>query len=135
MGQKLSVPCSSLKNITIGSSVTGIGWDAFDDCTDVTRITCFATTPPKLDSGIFNFTNDQYATIPLYVPGESITDYKERDYWKEFKNIRAIDPSGIEGPQIINDDTPSVIYDMQGRRVRETQKGLHIIKGKKVLVR
>lgn len=64
--------CTSLTSINIPSSVTSIGPGAFYGCTSLQSITCLATTPPDLIYNPFDNTND----CPIYVPEESVEDYK-----------------------------------------------------------
>lgn len=66
--------CSSLKTITIPSSVTSIGQAAFSYCTGLTGVTINSTTPPTLESNVFNNTNN----CPIFVPCESVDTYKSR---------------------------------------------------------
>jgi hypothetical protein len=69
------------KNIisaTIPASVTKINNYAFRYCNALESITCFATTPPTLTSNSFANTN---ATFKIYVPAESVDDYKAASYW------------------------------------------------------
>lgn len=105
----------------------------FYDCSGLKSITTLSFTPPTL--GTKNFTDEQYASIPLYVPQASIEAYKAADGWKNFYNILAVGSSGIESAEADGADQPTVIYDMQGRRLNEPQRGINIINGKKVLVK
>lgn len=45
------------------------------------------------------------------------------------------DITGIKGVEVNEDNKADVIYDLQGRRVANTAKGVYIINGKKVLVK
>ena len=102
--------CSGLSGITIPNSVTSIGFFAFANCTSLTGITipdsvtsiegyvlagCYsltsitveAVTPPALESGAFNGTND----CPIYVPSESVETYKAESGWSSYASrIQAI---------------------------------------------
>ena len=79
--------CDGLTSVTIPNSVTSIGAWAFSDCTGLTSVTCFATTPPQLDSDVFEVVDE---SIPLYVPAGSIIAYQSADVWKDFTNILPI---------------------------------------------
>ena len=69
--------CTSLTSITIPSGVTSIGIGAFRNCSGLTSITVEATTPPTLDSFVFDNTNN----CPIYVPAESVDAYKSATNW------------------------------------------------------
>ena len=88
IGDMAFASCTSLTSVTIPNSVTSIGWGAFDKCTGLTSVTCFATTPPQLDSYVFGGGVDK--SIPLYVPAGSISAYQSADQWKDFTNILPI---------------------------------------------
>ncbi len=80
--------CLGLSSVTIGKNVTSIGEQAFAYCTGLTSVTCFATTPPNCDDGVFQ--EIDCSQIPLYVPSESINAYKNAYTWEYFSKIRAI---------------------------------------------
>ena len=64
--------CTQMTTVVIPSTVSFIGYLAFEHCTALTSITCLATTPPTLNGGSFNDTNN----CPIYVPAASVTAYK-----------------------------------------------------------
>ena len=64
--------CTQMTTVVIPSTVSFIGYLAFEHCTALTSITCLATTPPTLDGGTFNDTNN----CPIYVPAASVDAYK-----------------------------------------------------------
>ncbi|MBQ4450141.1 MAG: leucine-rich repeat domain-containing protein [Prevotella sp.] len=84
--------CSGLASITIPESVKSIGAYAFQYCRNLTSLRCDALTPP--DCGYNSFVNIN-KSIPLYVPANSISAYKEAIQWKEFTNILpiSVDPT------------------------------------------
>ena len=84
IGMEAFYGCTGLTSVTIPNSVTSIGYGAFADCTGLTSVTCFATTPPQLDSHVFD------KSIPLYVPAGSVSAYKSAEGWEEFTNILPI---------------------------------------------
>ena len=81
--------CSGLTSVTIPCSVTSIGNNAFYDCSNLTSVTVDIESPLTIAS--FTFSHPTQAT--LYVPAGSETAYKAANYWKEFKEIKQIDPS------------------------------------------
>lgn len=72
--------CSSLTSIIIPSGVTFIGGSAFDSCSSLSSITVNAITPPTLEYGTFNGTNN----CPIYVPSESLETYRAANRWSEY---------------------------------------------------
>ena len=61
----------SLTEITIPSSVTSIGYNPFDNCSNLKHIYCKASTPPTSSSTLY-FPN---SVIAIYVPAASLGDY------------------------------------------------------------
>ena len=86
------VYCSSLKEITIPADVTSIGDNAFS-ASGLKKVTCLMQIPCTITSTVFERIN---SNAILYVPEESITAYKEADYWKDFPHIFPIDKNGRE---------------------------------------
>ena len=88
--------CNALTSVSIPSSVQNIGNSAFLMCTALTSVTCEATTPPLLEWGAFNYI--PFAEATLYVPAESIEQYKAAEQWKDFGTILPLAqaPSGVE---------------------------------------
>lgn len=79
--------CKSLSSVTIPNSVTYIGMAAFYDCTSLTAITCEAETPPSVDGGAFDNTNN----CPIYVPAASVNAYQTASGWSSYASrIQAI---------------------------------------------
>ena len=91
--------CSRLTSIEIPNSVTSIGNFAFFGCDCLTKITCWATTPPTIDSETFsNYSAD------LYVPVRCKSAYQYANYWKNFNII--IDT--LDNPITLNDNDVTV---------------------------
>ena len=87
--------CSGLTSVTISESVNSIGEYAFKDCPRLTKIICKAKTPPSFEEDRASLyahpAFDDFYKPTLYVPAESIEDYKNAGYWKKFVKIRAIE--------------------------------------------
>ena len=64
--------CGALSEITIPSGITSIGINAFYGCGGLLSITLKGTTPPTLETGAFDHTNE----CPIYVPCDCVDIYK-----------------------------------------------------------
>ncbi|MDR1563032.1 MAG: leucine-rich repeat domain-containing protein [Dysgonamonadaceae bacterium] len=80
--------CSGLTSVTIGNSVTSIGNAAFSCCRGLTSVTNLNPVPQRINSGVFDYVD--LSNVTLYVPAESVEDYKAAEIWKEFKEIKTI---------------------------------------------
>ena len=74
---------TAFTSITIPSTVTSIGIQAFDQCDNLVSVTALMKKPCAISR--FTFGNSANAT--LYVPVGSKSAYASADYWKEFKSI------------------------------------------------
>lgn len=124
--------CSALTHISFGKSVVAIGKSALFGCDALESIISLNPTPPALDT---NFDRSQYFNIVVYVPQKSLSAYQTADNWKDFWDIRAVETDGIESVETISENKPTVIYDLQGHKLGEPQRGINIINGKKLLVK
>ena len=132
IGKRAFYGCSGLTSVIIPNSVTSIGNFAFYNCSGLTSVTALNPTPVAITQNVF--TNRTNAT--LYVPKGSKDAYKAADYWKEFKEIIEIDPTGIDqinfqenGEQDV-DQEGAVWYTIDGKRVDNPEKGINIIRMK-----
>ena len=123
--------CTGLTSVTIPNSVTSIGNGAFYHCSGLTSVTCYAENVPSTGSNAFDSSNMGNAT--LYVPTASIDAYKTTEPWSGFKVIEGIE-TGIKDIKT-NATSSSPIYDLHGRRVEKTTKGLYIVNGNKVMMK
>lgn len=72
---------NSLQHIYISKGVTSMASQAFSGCHNVSTITCKAVTPPVCGESVFDGINK---SIPLYVPKNSLDQYRVADQWKDF---------------------------------------------------
>ena len=69
-------------SLTIPNSVTTIGDYAFYGCSGLNEIMMFEATPPSLGYYSFYITKN----CPIYVPYESLIDYKTATNWSNYQN-------------------------------------------------
>ena len=91
--------CTGLTSVTIGNSVTKIGWHAFEGCTGLKKIYSLNPVPPVIYRGTFE---TYYAD--LFVPKGCYLKYKEAEYWYKFRFIAEINVAtgDIDGDGEIN---------------------------------
>jgi hypothetical protein len=77
--------CKNLLSINIPNSVTTIEGSAFAECTSLTSITNFNTTPVDIEAPVFN--NVIQSACTLIVPATAVSAYKNADVWKEFNIV------------------------------------------------
>lgn len=77
--------CSGLTSITIPNQVSTIVAGAFFGCKGIIEIHCLGTTPPNVNSDVFD--TETYEKATLYVPRGFSKAYKSQTEWMKFKNI------------------------------------------------
>lgn len=102
-----------------------------DDCMDA-----FVTSLPIVSSRtmrVMYYENEQNVMTPTQVAAAKAKGWMPLYYdgtnWKEYVGS---DPSGIQGI-MLDKKVNAPIYDLNGRRLTEPQKGINIIGGKKIL--
>ena len=71
------------------------------------KIYCYNSTPPSM-SGI-SFTTNQYMTVNVYVPKQSLDLYKSNYYWNKFWQLNGMENSSINDI-IVDNANGSVVY-------------------------
>lgn len=86
---------ADIQYIVIESGITTIGDYAFNGCTEVRSITCYAATPPTCGAEAFGGID---TSIPLYVLESAEDAYKNADQWLDFLDIETIEeiPTAID---------------------------------------
>lgn len=139
--------CVSMLNINIGKSVTSIGNKAFANVgtsssartrgENAFTVNCYAESVPQTATDAFE--NSPIATGTLLVNDNIVDRYKTTSPWSGFGKIQGFQEAAGIGS--ISIDNPNAhIYDMQGNRIDNLQKGVNIIrledgKTKKVIVK
>ena len=72
---------TNIETIYLPSTIETIGYRAFEGCANLSSITCYATTPPVVESYVFK---DIPTGLVVYVPSSVIPQYQEAEVWKDF---------------------------------------------------
>ena len=90
--------CAKLAFITIGNSVATIYYGAFEGCSSLKDVYCYAKEVPFTVETAFNnsySSNSDVVNATLHVPASSINAYKATVPWKNFKEIVTLDEEVI----------------------------------------
>lgn len=82
--------------VRIPASVATIASKAFDLCDSLVSVTALGATPAKLAKANV-FTTTAYANATLYVKADVVETYQGAQYWSNFKTIKPIINTGIQG--------------------------------------
>ena len=127
---------NALKEVYLGSKLATVGAQAFANCGNMVDVYCYASRYPNVQRSAFENSYIDYVT--LHVPAESVSHYKNHEVWGKFKDIVPLsgEETNIESVTMINRaDNAPIIYNMNGQRIANPQKGLNIIQGRKVLIK
>ncbi|MBR1445923.1 MAG: hypothetical protein IJ586_02395, partial [Alloprevotella sp.] len=118
-----------LKHLVLPESLLLIGTMGIDFCYNIVDVMCKATTPPDCVGRAIDAQIVSQAT--LYVPRESLAEYRKAPVWKDFKTIKPIpdggDDTGINTP-VTSANAPAAVYDLSGRRMKEAGTGVSIVR-------
>ena len=114
-----------LKTITLPASLLTIEQSALQGCTHVESAVCESPVPPT------TMGQEAAPQAILYVPEVAVDAYRAAPWWKDFKEIRAYVPSGIDG--IVDKNSGQhPLYSIDGIKVSSTgHRGIMIRDGKK----
>ena len=138
-----------IESVIIPASVSFIGNGAFAGCALLQDIYCRAVTPPTLGidfsrQALFvtrsgdvpsQFKEVNLNTCVLHVPVGSSYQYRSDAGWGVFENIVETDADAIVPTYISAQRASQEVYNLSGRHLGQTQKGVQIKNGRKVLVR
>ena len=153
--------CINLPSIALSEQVTTIEEGAFKDCYNVEQITLPASVENIGDKAFINTIGegDVITLMGTSLPDALKSSFDDTAYnkamlrtkvlaltgpcWPYFKNVRYINPDGIESVHA-DKDLEAPIYDLNGRMVGKAQssklkdqnsKGIYIQNGKKIYVK
>lgn len=76
--------CVSLETITLPASIEKIETKIFEGCTNLKTVYVKATTPPDMNSSVFPYYESQDRNCKIYVPVESVEEYKKANNWSRY---------------------------------------------------
>ena len=106
-----------MDSIDFPDSVKNIGAFCFSECNKVTNIKIYADNPPSCGARAFWGIDKN---IPVYVPYNSINEYKSAPEWKDFKNYKTFEfeESGIKY-RIISSGRTSVFGIIKEKLIKQ----------------
>ena len=96
--------CSGLTSVTIGNSVKSIDIHAFEKCSKLEDVYCYAEKVPSTDASAFEGSYIEYST--LHVIGSSLSLYQATAPWSGFGTIKA-----LEGTEAKKCEKPVISYN------------------------
>ena len=149
IGQSAFWGITSMKTLTLPSTLTKIESYAFGDATGLTQISCDAQTPPALGDDVFktSATGMDWDYIgqhcKLVVPEGSKDKYQASEpwtYWSTFENVEESSITSISSPVKTNLEKGKIgCYTLNGLKVSGDKtnlpNGIYVINGRKVFVR
>lgn len=114
IGKEAFCDCLSLEWVSLPEGLQTIGSFAFSDCPSLKKIISKAIIPPvtpgyPADALPFDITVCE--DVVLYVPYESLQDYKESPCWGRFAHIKAILPGDVNGDEEVTIADANIIID------------------------
>lgn len=145
---------SSLKKVYLPSTLENVGTGVFDNCDGITEVVCLAVTPPDyegVNQSLPMISSYVASNATLYVPEESIKQYKDDKNWGVFNKIEPYKgATGIESPTLasasfdvnngvvkvsgVSDGTPIAVYTLDGKllsssKVSNGYANLNVVSG------
>ena len=118
--------CDGLASISIPKTVVSIGKLIFQSCSNMKDVYCYAEDLPETEA--MAFVGSYVKNAILHVPARSVVAYKAAEPWNQFKEIVAIENTGIS--PVSYGDTVKEVYSINGERKLSLNKGINIIKYK-----
>ena len=90
-----------MSSVTIGKSISKISTKVFAECKGLESVTCLAENVPITEKDAFENSYIEHAN--LYVPENSIINYKSQEPWNQFGTIKGASEYNQEQPNITGD--------------------------------
>jgi len=116
--------CDGLASISIPKTVVSIGKLIFQSCSNMKDVYCYAEDLPETEA--MAFVGSYVKNAILHVPARSVVAYKAAEPWNQFKEIVAIENTGIS--PVSYGDMVKEVYSINGERKLSLNKGINIIK-------
>lgn len=113
--------CFSLSSVTLGRGLQQMTQSVFTGCSALKNITSYAINPPKVYEVILPASLPSGCT--LYVPEESVGDYKQANWWNASNSIQPIEEKHTTSTII----TPTVAAEDGNIIVRNAVVGTPVI--------
>ena len=125
--------CASLSKIIFPRNLKSAGKETFGECNNLANIFVCSETPFEIQEDCFP--EFCYTLSVLTVPTGSKKIYSRKRVWRKFKDIRESDnlPSSIVNVHEKNQN--QYIYDINGRKLNDLQRGINIINGRKIMIK
>ncbi|MDE5773047.1 MAG: leucine-rich repeat protein [Muribaculaceae bacterium] len=109
VGARAFKGCTNAASVSIGKNVTSLGVNCFQDCAAINHIKVYNTVPPVGSPG---FPQNVVDNGTVFVPAESVDDYKDSDTWWEFFRILPLTDTTLVS-SITLDKTQATICDSE----------------------
>lgn len=96
IGHRVFRDCPDLKRAKIGPGVEKIGGSVFYGCKALEELEVENPVPPVLYE--LSFTQEQYSTLPVFVPLGAEPAYRSAAYWMQFEKLKERDFSSVGQP-------------------------------------
>lgn len=106
VGSYAFAQCIGITTLTIGAGVTEFGEAPFYMCVGLRKIISYAVNPPSVgENELFNYPEELYDVVTLYVPEGSVTAYANHPAWGRLFRVKVIGDPDDEEPDAIAETT------------------------------